>query len=43
MRWTPRSQLQEEALPGSMEKVLVHALGDLPKAPSGNREAEFEG
>ncbi|PVE26270.1 A/G-specific adenine glycosylase [Microvirga sp. KLBC 81] len=32
MRWTPRLQLQEEALPGAMKKVLVHALGDLPGA-----------
>jgi A/G-specific adenine glycosylase len=32
MRWTPRLQLQEEALPGVMKKVLVHALGDLPGA-----------
>jgi A/G-specific adenine glycosylase len=31
MRWTPRLRLGEEALPGSMRKVLVHALGDLPK------------
>jgi A/G-specific adenine glycosylase len=30
MRWTPRVDLAEEALPGSMRKVLVHALGDLP-------------
>ena len=30
MRWTPRADLAEEALPGSMRKVLVHALGDLP-------------
>ncbi|WP_243372516.1 A/G-specific adenine glycosylase [Microvirga solisilvae] len=30
MRWTPRLQLHEEALPGAMKKVLVHALGDLP-------------
>jgi A/G-specific adenine glycosylase len=28
MRWTPRALLGEEALPGSMKKVLVHALGD---------------
>jgi A/G-specific adenine glycosylase len=32
MRWTPRLQLHEEALPGAMRKVLVHALGDLPGA-----------
>ncbi|HEV2559013.1 MAG TPA: A/G-specific adenine glycosylase [Microvirga sp.] len=31
MRWTPRSGLAEEALPGSMKKVLAHALGELPK------------
>jgi A/G-specific adenine glycosylase len=30
MRWTPRLQLHEEALPGAMKKVLVHALGDIP-------------
>ncbi|RDI55149.1 A/G-specific adenine glycosylase [Microvirga subterranea] len=30
MRWTPRHQLHEEALPGAMKKVLVHALGDMP-------------
>ncbi|HEU6442600.1 MAG TPA: A/G-specific adenine glycosylase [Microvirga sp.] len=30
MRWTPRLQLHEEALPGAMKKVLAHALGDLP-------------
>jgi A/G-specific adenine glycosylase len=30
MRWTPRLQLHEEALPGVMKKVLVHALGELP-------------
>jgi A/G-specific adenine glycosylase len=29
MRWTPRLQLHEEALPGAMKKVLAHALGDL--------------
>lgn len=32
MRWTPRLQLHEEALPGVMKKVLTHALGDLPGA-----------
>ncbi|WP_414475020.1 A/G-specific adenine glycosylase [Microvirga sp. M2] len=32
MRWTPRLELHEEALPGAMKKVLVHALGDLPGA-----------
>ena len=32
MRWTARSQLTDEALPGSMRKVLVHALGELPGA-----------
>ena len=32
MRWTPRLQLHEEALPGAMKKVLAHALGDLPGA-----------
>ena len=37
MRWTPRLSLQEEALPGSMKKVLVHALGDW--ARSGAAEA----
>jgi A/G-specific adenine glycosylase len=41
MRWTPRMQLHEEALPGAMKKVLAHALGDLPgagaKAASGKR------
>jgi A/G-specific adenine glycosylase len=26
MRWTPRASLAEEALPGSMKKVLAHAL-----------------
>jgi A/G-specific adenine glycosylase len=31
MRWTPRAQLSEEALPGSMRKVLAHALGPLPQ------------
>jgi A/G-specific adenine glycosylase len=31
MRWTPRARLHEEALPGSMKKVLVHALGGLPE------------
>jgi A/G-specific adenine glycosylase len=30
MRWTPRMALHEEALPGAMKKVLVHALGDIP-------------
>jgi A/G-specific adenine glycosylase len=30
MRWTPRMQLHEEALPGAMKKVLVHALGEIP-------------
>ncbi|HEY8382959.1 MAG TPA: A/G-specific adenine glycosylase [Microvirga sp.] len=30
MRWTPRPKLGEEALPGSMRKVLVHALGEIP-------------
>ncbi len=30
MRWTPRTALAEEALPGAMKKVLVHALGALP-------------
>jgi A/G-specific adenine glycosylase len=30
MRWTPRAALAEEALPGAMKKVLVHALGPLP-------------
>jgi A/G-specific adenine glycosylase len=42
MRWTPRAQLGEEALPGSMKKVLVHALGDLPgpaKAPKAGASA----
>ncbi|WP_230530759.1 A/G-specific adenine glycosylase [Microvirga roseola] len=38
MRWAPRPQLQEEALPGVMKKVLAHALGDMPggqaKAPA---------
>jgi A/G-specific adenine glycosylase len=47
MRWTARAQLGEEALPGSMKKVLVHALGDLPgpaKAPSaGKGMADAEG
>ena len=33
MRWTPRLRLAEEALPGSMRKVLAHALGEFPKAP----------
>ncbi len=41
MRWTPRMQLHEEALPGAMKKVLAHALGDMPgpgaKAASGKR------
>jgi A/G-specific adenine glycosylase len=32
MRWTPRLQLHEEALPGAMKKVLAHALGELPGA-----------
>ena len=32
MRWTPRLQLHEEALPGAMKKVLAHALGDLQGA-----------
>jgi len=32
MRWTPRLQLHEEALPDAMKKVLAHALGDLPGA-----------
>ena len=32
MRWTPRTKLVDEALPGVMRKVLVHALGDLPVA-----------
>jgi A/G-specific adenine glycosylase len=31
MRWTLRARLAEEALPGSMRKVLVHALGEIPK------------
>jgi hypothetical protein len=26
MRWTPRESLGQEALPGSMKKVLAHAL-----------------
>jgi A/G-specific adenine glycosylase len=30
MRWTPRAALSQEALPGAMKKVLVHALGALP-------------
>jgi A/G-specific adenine glycosylase len=29
MRWTPRLDLAEEALPGAMRKVLAHALGDI--------------
>ncbi|HEX2137025.1 MAG TPA: A/G-specific adenine glycosylase [Microvirga sp.] len=33
MRWTPRLKLADEALPRAMRKVLVHALGDIPKAP----------
>jgi len=32
MRWTPRLQLHDEALPGVMKKVLAHALGELPGA-----------
>jgi A/G-specific adenine glycosylase len=32
MRWTPRQQFHEEALPGVMKKVLAHALGELPVA-----------
>ena len=27
MRWAPRMQLHEEALPGAMKKVLAHAFG----------------
>jgi A/G-specific adenine glycosylase len=38
MRWTPRMQLHEEALPGAMKKVLVHALGEIP-APKTDRAA----
>jgi A/G-specific adenine glycosylase len=34
MRWTPRLKLAEEALPGAMKKVLVHALGELPRKAS---------
>ncbi|MCC2652638.1 MAG: A/G-specific adenine glycosylase, partial [Microvirga sp.] len=43
MRWTPRLQLHEEALPGAMKKVLVHALGELPGAmvkASGQKQAK---
>jgi A/G-specific adenine glycosylase len=42
MRWTPRLQLHEEALPGAMKKVLAHALGELPGAKvktSGRKQA----
>jgi A/G-specific adenine glycosylase len=35
MRWTPRHQLYEEALPGAMKKVLAHALGDMPAPKAG--------
>jgi A/G-specific adenine glycosylase len=38
MRWTPRAALAEEALPGAMKKVLVHALGALPNPPSAPEE-----
>ncbi|NIX76722.1 A/G-specific adenine glycosylase [Microvirga terricola] len=40
MRWTPRLRLYEEALPGVMKKVLVHALGDLPPEPAGKKAAD---
>jgi A/G-specific adenine glycosylase len=30
MRWVPRLALDQEALPGVMKKVLVHALGAMP-------------
>ncbi|WP_201861120.1 A/G-specific adenine glycosylase [Microvirga soli] len=43
MRWTPRLQLHEEALPGAMKKVLAHALGELPGAKvkaSGQKQAK---
>ncbi|KLK91238.1 adenine glycosylase [Microvirga vignae] len=45
MRWTPRLQLHEEALPGAMKKVLVHALGDLPgaKAKGSNNSSNNKG
>ena len=39
MRWTPRLRLAEEALPGAMRKVLVHALGELPKPSPRRRSA----
>jgi A/G-specific adenine glycosylase len=41
-RWTPRLKLHEEALPGVMKKVLVHALGDWPVAakPATARKGE---
>jgi A/G-specific adenine glycosylase len=45
MRWTPRLQLHEEALPGAMRKVLTHALGDLPgaKTPGGRQGKNVQG
>lgn len=38
MRWTPRQQLHEEALPGAMKKVLAHALGELPAAKASSKK-----
>jgi A/G-specific adenine glycosylase len=32
MRWAPRMQLHEEALPGAMKKVLAHAFGGAASA-----------
>jgi A/G-specific adenine glycosylase len=42
MRWTPRLQLHEEALPGVMKKVLVHALGELPHRPASEGQAKVK-
>jgi A/G-specific adenine glycosylase len=43
MRWTPRGQLGQEALPGSMRKVLVHALGELPGTAKSTANAKAGG
>jgi A/G-specific adenine glycosylase len=36
MRWSARSRLQEEALPGVMKKVLAHALETKPALKAGD-------
>ena len=40
MRWTPRLQLHEEALPGAMKKVLAHALGEIPGPKASAKQAK---